>query len=473
MISDEVEADFSPEYPWRVRAIPAIRKLIPGGPLPEGDARADLFARATAKEPEAIQRLYHGSLYFLIETVAASAGSSWRKTAFFLHFLSAYVLDALVRHDAKTDGSLERFLALQTACGFANAQEEWCQRPAPTFQEQVERTTLQLRLGSTHPDDELLDAFSQRTPLTPEAIHRALSILNWTHVPVFPPGPAVGEEDAENDWLPGSSNAPDDLTELAHPDDPDPILDPEADHVELAGTNEQTEESLLSGYHSPYAETRDYHLAIQVRRVLATLTPREEKVIRMRFGIGHPSDHTLEEVGQDFEVTRERIRQIEAKVLRTLRHPARSRYLQPFVTEHGYDWNPYGDVLPPAGHEFDVEPWNPRRVRFACHMTPETALAFYRAFSAKCISGLSDPLITVLRQIGLVHTNRAADGSLTVSPNMRRLSYFQLIIDPNAESCAPMAYPLEQGRWKKIGRPSHLVRRWEEILLHHGLIPYG
>jgi len=69
----------------------------------------------------------------------------------------------------------------------------------------------------------------------------------------------------------------------------------------------------------------------QVRRVLKTLTPREEKVLRMRFGIGEKSDHTLEEVGQDFEVTRERIRQIEAKALRKLRHPSRSKQLKSFI----------------------------------------------------------------------------------------------------------------------------------------------
>ncbi|MDP1828151.1 MAG: RNA polymerase sigma factor RpoD [Archangium sp.] len=73
------------------------------------------------------------------------------------------------------------------------------------------------------------------------------------------------------------------------------------------------------------------NLAEQTRKVLATLTPREEKVLRMRFGIGEKSDHTLEEVGQDFEVTRERIRQIEAKALRKLRHPSRSKRLRSFV----------------------------------------------------------------------------------------------------------------------------------------------
>ncbi len=73
------------------------------------------------------------------------------------------------------------------------------------------------------------------------------------------------------------------------------------------------------------------NLSEQTRKVLATLTPREEKVLRMRFGIGEKSDHTLEEVGQDFFVTRERIRQIEAKALRKLRHPSRCKKLKSFV----------------------------------------------------------------------------------------------------------------------------------------------
>ena len=82
---------------------------------------------------------------------------------------------------------------------------------------------------------------------------------------------------------------------------------------------------------SPAEAVISRNLAEQTRKVLATLTPREEKVLRMRFGIGEKSDHTLEEVGQDFDVTRERIRQIEAKALRKLRHPTRSKQLKPFV----------------------------------------------------------------------------------------------------------------------------------------------
>jgi RNA polymerase primary sigma factor len=73
------------------------------------------------------------------------------------------------------------------------------------------------------------------------------------------------------------------------------------------------------------------NLQEQTRKVLATLTPREEQVLRMRFGIGERSDHTLEEVGQKFTVTRERIRQIEAKALRKLRHPSRSKRLKSFM----------------------------------------------------------------------------------------------------------------------------------------------
>jgi len=82
---------------------------------------------------------------------------------------------------------------------------------------------------------------------------------------------------------------------------------------------------------SPGDAVVNFGLAEQTRRVLRTLTPREEKVLRMRFGIGEKADHTLEEVGRDFSVTRERIRQIEAKALRKLRHPSRSRKLKSFV----------------------------------------------------------------------------------------------------------------------------------------------
>ncbi len=85
------------------------------------------------------------------------------------------------------------------------------------------------------------------------------------------------------------------------------------------------------GVVSPLEAVIKSNLSEQTSRVLATLTPREEKVLRMRFGIGEKSDHTLEEVGQDFEVTRERIRQIEAKALRKLRHPSRSKKLKSFV----------------------------------------------------------------------------------------------------------------------------------------------
>jgi len=82
---------------------------------------------------------------------------------------------------------------------------------------------------------------------------------------------------------------------------------------------------------SPGDAVVNFGLAEQTRRVLTTLTPREEKVLRMRFGIGEKADHTLEEVGRDFCVTRERIRQIEAKALRKLRHPSRSRKLKSFM----------------------------------------------------------------------------------------------------------------------------------------------
>ena len=103
----------------------------------------------------------------------------------------------------------------------------------------------------------------------------------------------------------------------------------------------EDEDSSLGDFIEDKGATNPSHAVIsmnlseQTRKVLATLTPREEKVLRMRFGIGEKSDHTLEEVGQDFEVTRERIRQIEAKALRKLRHPSRAKKLQAFVDASG------------------------------------------------------------------------------------------------------------------------------------------
>ena len=85
------------------------------------------------------------------------------------------------------------------------------------------------------------------------------------------------------------------------------------------------------GVISPLEAVIKGNLSDQTAKVLATLTPREERVLRMRFGIGEKSDHTLEEVGQDFAVTRERIRQIEAKALRKLRHPSRAKRLKSFM----------------------------------------------------------------------------------------------------------------------------------------------
>jgi RNA polymerase primary sigma factor len=82
---------------------------------------------------------------------------------------------------------------------------------------------------------------------------------------------------------------------------------------------------------SPAEAVINVNLKEQTSNVLRSLTAREEKVIKMRFGLEDGSEHTLEEVGQSFAVTRERIRQIEAKALRKLRHPSRSRKLRAFM----------------------------------------------------------------------------------------------------------------------------------------------
>ena len=88
---------------------------------------------------------------------------------------------------------------------------------------------------------------------------------------------------------------------------------------------------------SPAEAVINVNLKDQTAQVLRTLTPREEKVIKMRFGLEDGSEHTLEKVGQSFAVTRERIRQIEAKALRKLRHPSRSRRLRAFLDGSGRD----------------------------------------------------------------------------------------------------------------------------------------
>jgi RNA polymerase primary sigma factor len=82
---------------------------------------------------------------------------------------------------------------------------------------------------------------------------------------------------------------------------------------------------------SPVDAVIDSNVRDETANILKTLSPKEEKVIRLRFGIGCDREHTLEEIGQEFDVTRERIRQIEAKALRKLRHPSRSRKLRAFL----------------------------------------------------------------------------------------------------------------------------------------------
>ena len=111
------------------------------------------------------------------------------------------------------------------------------------------------------------------------------------------------------------------------------------DPVSLENPVGDDEESTICDFIEDKSAVLPINAAIQsnlkeiTTRVLSTLTPREERVLRMRFGIGMNTDHTLEEVGKQFSVTRERIRQIEAKALRKLRHPTRARRLKTFVNE--------------------------------------------------------------------------------------------------------------------------------------------
>ena len=118
------------------------------------------------------------------------------------------------------------------------------------------------------------------------------------------------------------------------PPDPnaDPNAPPPANPPPLPGTESPSGDFIEDkNAIDPQEAVTEQSLTDQTLKVLSTLAPREARVLKMRFGIGERSNHTLEEVGQDFEVTRERIRQIEAKALRKLRHPSRSRTLRSFV----------------------------------------------------------------------------------------------------------------------------------------------
>ncbi|GFP38279.1 RNA polymerase primary sigma factor, partial [Candidatus Hakubella thermalkaliphila] len=83
---------------------------------------------------------------------------------------------------------------------------------------------------------------------------------------------------------------------------------------------------------SPYSDAERNEISEQMQQILKTLTPKEERVIRMRFGIGADRDHTLEEVGRHLSITRERVRQIEAKALRKLKQPSRLKELKTLIT---------------------------------------------------------------------------------------------------------------------------------------------
>ena len=112
------------------------------------------------------------------------------------------------------------------------------------------------------------------------------------------------------------------------------VKEPLSLEMPIGDTEEGRLEDLVKDDHSPDPEkaVMDFHFQEEMRRILATLTPREEKIVRMRFGIREKMDYTLEETGKIFGVTRERIRQIEATALRKLRRPQRMTALRVITT---------------------------------------------------------------------------------------------------------------------------------------------
>ncbi len=124
--------------------------------------------------------------------------------------------------------------------------------------------------------------------------------------------------------MPAVTREPDGLTSRATVDR---LLDSGRIRLALARIGERAARRVVS----PSEAVINLNLREQTAEVLKTLSPREEKIVKMRFGLQDGSEHTLEEVGQHFAVTRERIRQIEAKALRKLRHPSRSHRLRAFL----------------------------------------------------------------------------------------------------------------------------------------------
>jgi RNA polymerase primary sigma factor len=106
------------------------------------------------------------------------------------------------------------------------------------------------------------------------------------------------------------------------------IQDPVTLQTPVGDDDTTLEDFISDSSASPYLDAEKSKITEQTIRVLQTLTPKEEEVIRMRFGIGVDRDHTLEEVGRQLRITRERVRQIEAKAMRKLKHPSRLRALR-------------------------------------------------------------------------------------------------------------------------------------------------
>jgi RNA polymerase primary sigma factor len=127
----------------------------------------------------------------------------------------------------------------------------------------------------------------------------------------------------------GSSGLPGDEVERILAIAGEPIsLDAPSNSEETRYVGDMIEDSELL---NPFDAAVNLNLVVQTRKVLALLTPREEKVLRMRFGIGEKRDHTLDEISHDFKITRERIRQIEARALRKLQQSKYSRNLRSFI----------------------------------------------------------------------------------------------------------------------------------------------
>ncbi|GEM_PF-3942192 len=306
---------------WRVMKEARIKSRLPLEPEPSTEQARTLAFAVRGGSEDAVFSLYRGFLY-LVPRIACQLTRSRHELSFLVECGAGCLAGAIGLYEPEDKGDENRDMSFSAHAlrhiyfGIKQAMLMWdFLNPPPDFKTQRAVALSKEELDAISMDDiEMIYKISDQLGVT---VGRARRILR-AH---------------QHDSARTVAFAEDALrVALSWTRSPDIEL---VDQVEKAGRSHPLEQA----WHSPELSPEEAVLAAEQYRavcnMLATLTPREEKVLRMRFGIGERSDHTLEEIGQDFEVTCMRIRQIEAKALRKMRHPKRSNFLLLFAENTG------------------------------------------------------------------------------------------------------------------------------------------